>query len=192
MSKVTRDNAIKILDDLKNSPNMIKHGLGVGFTMAALFDYFKKKNKKTELSKHAWEVVGILHDADYEATDKSLKRHTDMTVEKLKEMNADKLIIEAIRGHCDKEPRKTLIAKSVYACDELTGLIIACALVKPDKKLKSVSVESVLKKFKQKSFAAGANRDQIKTCEEELNIPLKKFIPITLKAMQNNAEVLGL
>ena len=84
------------------------------------------------------------------------------------------------------------MAKAIYACDELTGLIVACALVQPDKKLKSVTVESVLKKFKDKSFARGASRDQIKTCETELNIPLEEFTSITLKAMQEKAGELGL
>lgn len=189
---MTRDDAIKILDELKNSPNMKNHGLAVGFTMSALFDYFQEKNKNPEMTKEDWEVVGILHDADYEITDKSLELHTEETTKKLQAIGADKLIIDAIRGHCNKEPRTTLMAKSVYAADELTGLIVACALVKPDKKLESVSVESVLKKFKDKYFAAGANRDQIKTCEAELDIPLNEFAGLTLKAMQAHSSELGL
>ena len=189
---MTKDEAIRILDELKNSPNMKNHGLAVGFTMAALYDYLKGKDQTPELSKEDWEVVGILHDADYEITNKSLELHTEETTKKLKELATDQQIIDAIRGHCDKETRSTLMAKSVYAADELTGLIVACALVRPDKKLSSVSKESVMKKFKDKYFAAGANRDQIKTCETELEIPLEEFISMTLKAMQDNADELGL
>ena len=84
------------------------------------------------------------------------------------------------------------MAKAVYAADELTGLIVAAALVQPDKKLKSTAAESVMRKFKDKSFEAGANRDQIKTCETELNIPLEEFIALTLKVMQDNSGELGL
>lgn len=192
---MTRDNALKILDELKNSPNMAKHGLAVGFTMAAFYDYFKSKNPAPdgpEMTKDDWEVVGILHDADYEITNKSLELHTEETTKKLKAIGADQKIIDAIRGHCDKEPRVTLMAKSVYAADELTGLIVAAALVQPHKKLASVTVESVLRKFKDKYFAAGANRDQIKTCATELQISLEEFIGLTLKAMQDHSEELGL
>ncbi len=189
---MTKGNALRILEELKNSPQMVKHGKACGFAMAALYDYFKSKNKSTELTKEDWEIVGLLHDADYEKTNKSLELHTEETTKLLKELNADQIIINAICGHCDKAPRNTLIAKSIYAVDELTGLIVACALVQPEKKLKSVTTESVLRKFKDKSFAAGANRDQIKTCEEELSIPLEEFMALTLSAMQNHAEELGL
>lgn len=191
---MTRDEALNILKELKNSPNMVKHELAVGFTMAALYDYFKSKNPPAggpEMTKNDWEIAGLMHDADYEITNKSLELHTDETTKKLKAVGADQLIIDAVRGHCDKAPRTTLMAKAVYACDELTGLIVACALVQPDKKLASVSTESVLKKFKDSSFAKGANRDQIKTCEAELEIPLEEFVTITLKAMQNHAVDLG-
>jgi predicted hydrolase (HD superfamily) len=81
---------------------------------------------------------------------------------------------------------------SLYSCDELTGLIVACALVRPDKKLASVDTASVLKKWNQKSFAAGVDRSQIENCEKELGIPLSGFIGITLKAMQGISEELGL
>ncbi len=189
---MTKIDALKILDDLENSPNMKNHGLSAGFAMSALFNYFKVNDKSPELSEADWEIVGLLHDADYEITNKSLELHTEETTKKLKEIGAEKLIIDAIRGHCDKEPRSTLISKSIYAADELTGLVIACTLVQPDKKLSSVSIESVLKKFKDSSFAKGANRDQIKTCEEELKIPLVEFTAVVLKAMQENAIELGL
>lgn len=189
---MTRDDAVKILDELKNSPNMKKHGLAVGFTMAALYGYFQKKGKNPQMTTQDWEIAGILHDADYEITNKSLELHTEETTKKLQEIGADKMIINAIRGHCDKAPRTTLMAKSVYAADELTGLIVAAALVQPDKKLASVTVDSVLRKFKDKYFAAGANRNQIKTCETELEIPLVEFVEITLKVMQERSDDLGL
>lgn len=187
-----RVQALEILDELKNSPNMVKHELAVGFVMAALYDHFNQKGQGPEMTRNDWEIAGLMHDADYEFTGKSLELHTEETTKKLREIGAEQLIIDAVRGHCDKAPRTTLMAKTVYSLDELTGLIVACALVQPDKKLNSVSVESVLRKFKDKSFAAGASRDQIKTCETELKIPLAEFVTITLKAMQNHASDLGL
>ncbi len=189
---MTRDDAISILDELKNSRNMFNHAIAAGKVMAALYTYLEGQGKNPELGQDDWEIVGMLHDADYEATGKSLELHTEETTKKLKEVGAQEIIIDAIRGHCDKAQRDTLMAKAIYACDELSGLIVACALVQPEKKLSSVSLESLLKKFKNKTFAAGANRDQIKTCETELEIPIENFAKIALEAMQANAKELGL
>lgn len=189
---MTRDDALEILDKLGNSPNMTKHALACGFVMRALARRLIPHPPSLRTAQDQWEIVGLLHDADYELTNKDLERHTEETTGKLKAMDVDQSIIDAIRGHCDKAPRNTQMAKAIYACDELTGLIVACALVQPDKKLKSVSVESVLKKFKDKSFAAGADREEIRTCESELNIPLEEFVGIALKAMQENSADLGL
>src|SRR3990170_2662710 len=187
-----KDEALEILQELENSPNMVKHGFAVGFAMGSLYNHFNQEAKNPEMTKEDWDTVGILHDADYEITNKSLDKHTEETTKKLEEKGADSQIIDAIRGHCDKAERKTLMAKTVYAADELTGLIVAAALVRPDKKLASLTKESVIKRFGKKSFAAGANRDQIKTCEEELGIKLEDFANIVLKSMQNHAKELGL
>ena len=194
---MTKDQALKILEELGNSPNMTKHALACGFVMCKLCDYLSSRPSQPSQSSEPfnpndWEIVGLLHDADYELTNKSLDLHTEETTKKLKEAGVNQSIIDAIRGHCDKFPRDTLMAKSIYAADELTGLIVACALVQPDKKLKSVSVESVMKKFKDNSFARGASRDQIKTCETELDISLEEFINLNLQAMIDHAEELGL
>ncbi len=189
---MTRGQALEIIDQLKNSPNMVKHEMAVGFAMAALFDYLKGKGKNPEMTRDDWEIVGLMHDADYEITGKSLELHTEETTKKLKEAGADQMIIDAVRGHCDKAQRNTLMAKAVYAVDELTGLIVAAALVRPDKKLESLTAQSVMKRFRETSFAKGVNRDQIKTSETELDIPLEEFVSITLKAMQEKSDDLGL
>ena len=189
---MTHKDALEILDGLGNSPNMKKHGLGVGFAMTALYDYFQSAGKNPEMSENDWEVVGLLHDADYEATNKSLELHTEETTKKLRERNVDEMIIASIRGHCDKAPRNTLMAKSVYACDELAGLVVACALVQPEKKLSTLTHDSVMRKFRDGSFAKGANRDQIKSCERELGIPIDRFVDIILAAMQEKHDELGL
>lgn len=189
---MTRAEAFSLLDELGNSPNMKKHGVGVGIAMAGLYDFFKKSDRNPEMTKDDWEIVGLLHDADYEATNKDLEKHTEETTKKLRAKGVDAMIIRAIRGHCDKEERDTMVAKSVYAVDELVGLVIACALVQPDRKLSSLRDESVMKKFKDKSFAKGADRTQILTCEAQLALPIEKFAGIVLASLQENAEDLGL
>ncbi|MBI4057961.1 HDIG domain-containing protein [Candidatus Microgenomates bacterium] len=182
---MTRDDALTILKELGNSPNMLKHAYACEAAMRALARRLEPDKEE------AWGFVGLLHDADYEATDKSLERHTDKTSEKLELIGAPQDIIDAIRGHCDKEPRATMMAKAIYTVDELTGLVVAAALVHPEK-LTGLTVDSVARRFQEPSFAKGVNRDQIKTCEDELGIPLHEFMGITLAAMQGESEALGL
>jgi len=199
---MNRNGALKILSELGNSPNMVKHALACEAAMRALARKLITQNSELKTVEDEWGIVGLLHDADYEATDKLLERHTDLVTEKLQALRTKQEIIDAIRGHCDKAPRETAAAKAIYAADELTGLIVATALVMPDptspelrgagKKLSQVTVKSILKKFKDKSFAKGANREQIKTCETELNIPLPEFCQIVLKSMQEISNDLGL
>ena len=188
---MNREEAIKVLDELVKSPNIRKHCLATEAAMIALHDFFEKKREVDTGSREDWGVVGLLHDADYEATDKDLEKHTDLVVEKIKG-KASQDIIDAIAGHCDKVERKTLMAKSIYAVDELTGLIVAAALVRPDKKLEGLTVKSILKRFKEPAFARGANRDQIKTCDKELGAPLPEFAEIGLNSMKKISKELGL
>jgi predicted hydrolase (HD superfamily) len=186
-----REEAIKTIDGLVKSKNIRSHCLAAEAAMASLFDYFKKKGKIDVGTKEEWGIVGLLHDADYEATNKSLEKHTELVTEKITGI-ASQEIIDAVRGHANKTERKTMMAKSIYAADELTGLIVAAALVRPDKKLAGLTVESVLKRFKEPSFAKGANRDQIQTCETELGVPLPEFTEIVLGSMKKISKELGL
>jgi predicted hydrolase (HD superfamily) len=186
-----RNEALKVVDYLVRTPNIKKHLLAAEVAMTTLYDYFDEKGKIDVGTRVDWGIVGLLHDADYEATDKDLDRHTDMVTEKISG-RAPHEVIEAVRGHCDKAARDTLMAKSIYAADELTGLIVAAALVRPDKKLEGLTAESVIKRFKEPAFAKGADRDQIKTCDSELGIPLKEFTEIVLNAMKTISKDLGL
>lgn len=147
-----------------------------------------------EFSEEQWGIVGLLHDADYEITGKDLSRHTVVMEEKLREINAPERIINGVKAHSDtiKPNRENWMEKAVWACDELSGLITAVALVRPDKKLASVEVRSVMKRFPEKSFAAGAKREQILQGAQELGFSLEEFVTIALKAMQNIAPELGL
>lgn len=193
-----RGDAYKLMTEMLQSKNLQKHGLAVEAIMRALCKYLREKNPNLsdeEFNEEEWAVVGLLHDADYELVEKDPARHTLVTAEKLREIgNVSERIIAGIKAHHDgiKENRDNLMERSVYAADELSGLITAVALVRPDKKLSSVTLESVMKKFPQKSFAAGAKREQILACEKELNIPLEEFVGIALKAMQGISNQLGL
>lgn len=200
---MTREEAYKLMTEMLQNKNLQKHGLAVEAIMGALCNYLKQKSldrgknvlNEEGFDEEEWAIVGLLHDADYELVEKDPNRHTLVTEEKLREVGGvSERIIEGIKAHHDgiKTSRHNLMESSVYAADELSGLNTAVALVRPDKKLASVTVESVMKKFHQKAFAAGANREQILSCEKELNIPLEEFVGITLKAMQGISDELGL
>jgi len=197
---MTRDEAYQLMTQMLNSKNLQKHGLAVEAIMRSLCNYLRQTSSDRgtndkEFNEEEWAIVGLLHDADYELVEKDPKRHTLITEEKLREVGGvSDRIINGIKAHHDgiKTSRDNLMESSVYAADELSGLITAVALVRPDKKLSSVTVDSVMKKFPQKAFAAGANREQILACEKELNIPLEEFVGIALKAMQGISNELGL
>ncbi|MFZ5932534.1 MAG: HD domain-containing protein [Patescibacteria group bacterium] len=195
---ITRERAISLLHKNMESQNLRRHCYAVEAVMRALARYFKEDEEK-------WGIVGLLHDGDYEKTKETPGKHTLLMVDWLKEAGErDSEILNAILTHnyahlvdpeigdrTVREP-KTNLEWSLYCCDELTGLIVAVALVRPDKRISSVTVNHVMKKWKEKSFAAGVNRKQIEMCEEKLNIPLREFIGIALEAMQGISEDLGL
>lgn len=198
---MNREDAYKLMTEMIKSPNLRKHGLAVEAIMRSLCKYLQKRSasqgltlEPEEFDEEEWAIVGLLHDADYELIEKDPTRHTLVTAEKIRPLGASERMVQAIMAHHEgvKETRDNLLEKSVYAADELSGLITACALVRPDKKLSSVTVDSVMKKFPQKSFAAGAKREQILACEKELDIPLEEFVGIALEAMQGISGELGL
>jgi len=143
-----------------------------------------------------WGLAGLLHDADYEEVKDNPKLHTHRTLEWLERYDVAQEVKSAILAHGWKwvegnpEP-KDKMEWALYTCDELTGLIVAVALVRGGK-LEEVGVESVMKKWKQKGFAAGANREQIGMCEGRLGIDKEEFVGICLGAMKGISEELGL
>lgn len=189
---MNRDEAYLILKDLVKNENLIKHHLACEASMKALYKRFYQNQNPQDEEK--WAIVGLLHDADYELSKNHPEKHTLILEEKLKD-KLDPKIMYAIKSHNwkfnDIMP-KTMIDWSIFCCDELTGLIIAAALIHPDKKLSSLTLEFVLKRFNEPSFAKGADREQIKFCEKELSIPLNEFVSITLSSMQQIAPSLGL
>lgn len=192
-----REDAGRLLNEMIKNPNLIRHGLAVEAIMKDLCKYLKVKHPdlpESEFNEEEWGVVGLLHDADYELVEKDLTKHTEVTAAKLRELGVSERIIEGIRAHHwgVKPTRDNIMEKAVYCADDTSGIITACALVQPEKKLATVTVESVLKKIKNPSFAKGAKREQILACEEDLDIPLSEFVGIALKAMQGISSEIGL
>ncbi|MFC1649775.1 HDIG domain-containing metalloprotein [Patescibacteria group bacterium] len=197
---MTRKKALELLHKNMKNINLRRHCYAVEATMRALAERLYSEKPKKELKKIVdnWGIAGLLHDSDYELTKETAKKdHTKKTLKWLKAIDADASIYDAVAAHAwnyvDGAPKpKTKMDWALYTCDELTGLIVAVALVKPEKKLSSVTVDSVIKKWKQKSFAAGVDRAQIEDCELRLGIELRNFIDITLSAMQGIHDDLGL
>lgn len=196
---MTREDALDLLYKNTQSPNLRRHCLAVEATMRALAKYFAdgESSADAEAMADRWGIAGLLHDADYEFTKDNPKEHTRKILEWLREFDTGDDIKDAILAHGwgyvegNPEP-KTKMEWSLYACDELTGFIVAVALTRPTKQLADVTVESIQKKWKEKSFAKGVDRTQVGQCESRLNIPLPEFMEIALKAMQAIAPELGL
>ena len=184
---MNKEEALGLVNDWTENKNLVKHMIAVSAEMRAIAKHFGE-------DEDLWEVVGILHDADY---NKYPEKHPAVILEELTKRNENPEIINAIRRHAwgfnnfDEEP-VTRLDWALYTCDELSGFIIACALVRPEKKLSSVTLEIVQKKWKEKSFAKGVHREQIELCDEKLGIKLPEYIEMCIGALQDNSEKLGL
>jgi len=189
---MNRKQAIELLHKNMLNQNLRRHCYAVEAVMRALAKYFEE-------NEDLWGIAGLLHDADYEKTKDNdpKKNHTKQVLEWLKKLEAETDIYDAIAAHAwgyvdgASEP-KTKMQWALFTCDELTGLIVAVALVKPEKRLSSVTVDSVMKKWNSKSFAAGVDRKQIEECTPRLGIELRDYIQIALTAMQSISMDLGL
>ena len=148
--------------------------------------YFKEDIDK-------WGLAGLLHDIDYDKTADDPSKHSIVGAEILETLDIESSIIYAVKAHNEVHgiERKRKMDKALYSADPVSGLITASALILPSKKLEDVTVEFVLKRMNEKGFAKGANREQIKACEE-LGISLEKFIEISLNAMKKISDELGL
>ncbi len=186
---MTREQAIKLLHEKMQNQNLRRHCYSVEAVMRALAKYFKEDEAR-------WGLVGLLHDGDYEFTKEKPEEHAKLMANWVRELGeTDEELLTGIESHgwfhLGKLP-KTKMQWALYCCDELTGLIVAVTLVRPEPKLSTVTVESIQKKWKEKSFAAGVDRKQIEECESRLGIPIEEFIEIALVAMQSIAPELGL
>ena len=180
------EEAQNILDEWISNKNLKKHAYAVESAMRAYAVKLTGDPVK-------WGIVGMLHDFDYEKYP-DLKDHPYKGVAYLKEKGYADELTEAILAHAEHTniARDTDLKKAIFAVDELTGLIVAVALTRPSRKIADVSVESVMKKWKEKSFAAGVNRKMIETGAAELGISIEDHVKVVLEAMQCISEELGL
>ncbi|WP_069649153.1 HDIG domain-containing metalloprotein [Caloranaerobacter ferrireducens] len=183
---MNRIEALKHVNANVKNKNLIKHMLATEAVMKGLARKLKQDEEK-------WGIAGLLHDIDYEKTAKNPEKHSLIGAEMLEKLGYDHDIVYAVKVHNDMHglKRNSLMDKALYSSDPLTGLIVAAALISPEKKLNKIDTKFVLNRFKEKSFAKGANRDQIAACKE-LGLELEEFIEIGLSSMQEISEELGL
>jgi putative nucleotidyltransferase with HDIG domain len=170
---LTREQALTKLQEMVENKNLIKHCLAVEAAMREYADYLGV----TDADKESWEIAGLLHDADWE---RYPEKHPQVIVQCLDEIGVSPEIINAIEAHgfeFEVEPQ-TLMAKTLRAVDELTGLIVAVALVRESKKLEEVTVESIKKKWDQKGFAKGVKREDIEQGAKDIGVGLDEHVQI--------------
>lgn len=183
---MNREEALSIVHKYVKNPNLVKHMLAVE---AAMRFYAREYGKDEE----KWAVTGLLHDFDWEIHP-TMEEHPSSGEPILREHGVPEDIIRAIQSHATHTgiPRETLMEKALFACDEITGLIVAVALVRPSRALYDLKPKSVKKKWKDKSFAAGVNREDIEQGAKELGIDLWEHVANVIQAMNDIAEDLGL
>jgi putative nucleotidyltransferase with HDIG domain len=183
---VTREEALDSIRANIENENTIKHVLATEAIMRALARHLGEDEEE-------WGLTGLLHDIDMELTEGDMATHSKLGADLARELGASEAMANAILCHNQTHgiPLETKLDKALFCVDPLTGLIIAAALVRPDKKLARVEVRSVRKRFKEKSFAAGANREQIAQCTD-IGLELDQFIELGLEAMKEITADLGL
>jgi putative nucleotidyltransferase with HDIG domain len=188
---VNRDEALSLMHEHTKSPSLRQHMLAVEAAMRA---YAVKSGEDVE----AWGLAGLLHDYDYERypnpEHSPTEGHPAWGVGQLREKGVAEPICRAIMGHGDYTgvPRDTPMAKALYAVDELCGFLVACALVRPSKSFSDLEASSVKKKLKDKAFARGVNRDDVRKGAEELGVALDEHITFCIQALRTVEPTLGL
>jgi len=181
-----RTQALAIVHEYVKNPGLINHMLSVEIAMRF---YAQKFNQDVE----TWGMAGLLHDFDWEIHP-TLDEHPESGAPILRDFGVPEVIIEAVLSHGDHSaiPRDTPMNKALYACDEITGLITAVALVRPSRSLYDLTSSSVKKKWKDKAFAAGVNRDEIVSATADFGIELWTHVDNVILAMRQIAPELGL
>jgi putative nucleotidyltransferase with HDIG domain len=182
----TREQAVALLHEWMQNPNLRKHCYAVEAAMRAYARKFGEEEDR-------WGIAGLIHDFDWERHP-DLERHPVKGVEVLRQLGWPEDVCRAVLGHASHTgvPRDTLMAKTLFACDELCGFLVACALVQPDKSLASVNVASVKKKMRRLDFARNVSRDDIVNGANELEVDLDQHIEFVLEAMRGIKSELGL
>jgi len=182
----TRDEAWALLTEFTDNPSLIKHALGVEAAMRAYARSFGE-------DEEAWGLIGLIHDFDYQQNPTE-ETHLHVGTKILRDRGWPEDWVRTVASHADYMgvPRDTQGAKTLFAVDELSGFLTACALVRPDKAIAEVKVKSVKKKLKDKAFARGVNRDDVRNGAEELGVDLGEHIEFVRDAMATISEELGL
>jgi putative nucleotidyltransferase with HDIG domain len=184
---IDRDGALALLSEKTNTDWLVKHCLASEAVIRAMA---RRLGRDEEL----WGIVGLLHDLDFDETKARPEVHGLRTTEWLAESGLPDEALQAIRAHNAESlglERKTELDHALSCSESITGLIVAAALVRPDRKLDGVKPKSIRKRMKEKAFARAVNRDQIRECEKA-GVPLEEFIPLALEAMKGISDDLGL
>ncbi len=193
---MTSNNAYQLLTKYMQNKNLLKHSLAAEAAMKGIYRHLTPQDKQNETDEEIWGITGLLHDIDYEVAQNEGKLDQHGTFVGIAEKDAlPKDIAHGIQAHAyvySKVMPESPMDWAITACDQLTGLIVACALVQPEKKLSILTTESALKKFRMNAFAKGADRNAILFCESKLNIELAQFVEIVLKSMQGISKEIGL
>lgn len=188
----TREQAWQLLNQYTKNSSLLKHALSVETAMRWYANFYQQTPTELEL----WGMTGLLHDFDYEMYPDPVapNGHPYKGNQILAELNYPESLRTAIMGHAlyTGVARESLMSKALFAVDELSGLVTAATLVRPDKSIHNLESKSVMKKMKDKAFARGCNRDDIRLGAQELNIDLEKHIENVIVALREQAEILGL
>jgi putative nucleotidyltransferase with HDIG domain len=186
-----RDDAWALLCEYTQNESLRKHALAVEACVRA---YARKNNDDEEL----WGITALLHDFDYERwpndAHSPVEEHPAGGSEILRQRGYSEDLVRAIVAHADycNVPRETPLEHTLFACDELAGFLTACSLVKPGKSIFEVETDSVKRKLKDKAFARGVNREDVRKGAEELGVPIEEHIAFCIAAMRETADALGL
>jgi predicted hydrolase (HD superfamily) len=188
MATPTRDDAWALFTEWTTSDALRKHGQAVE---GAVGWYAEHRFGIVEPELESWRIAGLLHDFDYE---RHPETHPVRGAEELRRLGYPEPVVEAVLGHGDHTgvPRTTLLARTVYACDEMTGFVIAVALVRPNRSLDEVDVRSVQKKLRDKGFARQVDRDQVTRGADELGIEFEEHVMNVVEGLKTVRGVLGL
>ena len=181
---MNRTEALDFVQSTVSNRNLLKHMLATEACLRALA-------RRLGGDEEQWGLAGLLHDVDYDQTKDDTSRHGVAGAEILRTKGVAEPIVHAVLAHVHNVPAESALDKALLAADPITGLIVAAALMHPTKKIANIDTEFILRRFKEKRFAAGANREQIQTCEG-LGLSLEEFTTICLTAMQGIAADLGL
>jgi len=182
--EMTKEEALALVEKHVTELNLRRHMWAAGAVMRALGE---------EMGEDCgiYELTGILHDLDYNSTADKPEQHALLTAQMLSGTDVPEEVVHAILAHNDKAPVESRLDAALYATDPVTGFLVACALIRPEKKLCAVDVDFAMKRWKEKRFAAGASREAMARCEE-IGMSREKFMGAALKAMQDMAGELGL